>query len=455
MMKRSKNQIDVSVVVPVYNAKKYLRQCLESLLQQSLDRIEIICVNDCSTDSSLRILNEFQKRDVRVKIIKNETNKGGGESRNIGMQQAKGEYLAFVDSDDFFAKDMLLLMYEKAVSEDADIVVCDYVMYDDQTGKHFECGVPLWFADRWENDGCLSDLNKLYVLNTVVHVPWNKLYRCSLVEQSKIKFQDLKYMDDTYFCSMILLVANKIVYMGKKIPALVNYRFNINSQSSNQGERDPIAPYKALFAIKIFLMKRPELHKYLRSFFDYILFYFMLSLGQLHGESQKVFYDFVKKKGLKELGLVTNSNSRFRSKSGNQQLALLGKSSYSQESIHRYMAAEYTHDLFVELQNCGYRCALWGFGKYGKAFWDKCIEFCYDLQAIVDESPLKQGVQIGNYEIQSFMTLNVDNIDAIIVTNPNFVKGIIRQVKHRKKDLRIIYVNSYCRCNIPFSECVY
>ena len=111
----------VSVIIPVYNSANYLSQCLDSILNQTLKEIEIICVDDGSTDDSLSILNKYSKLDNRIKILK-QNNKGGGIARNYGMSIAKGEYLIFLDSDDFFNENLLYETVKAADNFLADIV---------------------------------------------------------------------------------------------------------------------------------------------------------------------------------------------------------------------------------------------------------------------------------------------------------------------------------------------
>ena len=113
-------KIKVSVIVPVYNMERHLRRCLDSLLAQSLDDIEIICVDDGSTDSSREILSEYAQKDERFEFIAQE-NRSAGAARNTGMKKASGEYLIFLDSDDFFDKDLLKKTYEKAKQDN---IIC-------------------------------------------------------------------------------------------------------------------------------------------------------------------------------------------------------------------------------------------------------------------------------------------------------------------------------------------
>ena len=116
----------VSIIVPIYNEEKYLGHCLESLLDQSYENLEIICVNDGSTDNSLEILNEYSKRDFRVKLFV-QPNQGLSISRNNGLSKANGEYVLFVDCDDWIERDTIKLLYENAQMNDSEVVLYNSV----------------------------------------------------------------------------------------------------------------------------------------------------------------------------------------------------------------------------------------------------------------------------------------------------------------------------------------
>ena len=115
--------VKVSVIIPVYNVEDYLKECLDSVLSQTLKDIEVICVDDCSTDDSLKILQEYANNDDRIKIIKNEKNSGQGFSRNEGIKKATGEYIGFVDSDDFIDLNLFEISFKKAKKLDLDVLL--------------------------------------------------------------------------------------------------------------------------------------------------------------------------------------------------------------------------------------------------------------------------------------------------------------------------------------------
>lgn len=125
----------VSIIIPVYNVEKYLRQCLDSVVNQTLTDIEIICVNDCSPDNSLSILKEYAENDNRIKIIDLKENVGLGQARNIAMQQATGEYIMFVDSDDWLELVACKKAYDRINTNESDVCFFTYNLYDEKKGK--------------------------------------------------------------------------------------------------------------------------------------------------------------------------------------------------------------------------------------------------------------------------------------------------------------------------------
>ena len=124
----------VSVIIPVYNTEKYLRQCLDSVVNQTLRDIEIICVDDGSTDGSIEILREYEQKDSRVKVLC-QKNQYAGVARNNGLNYASGEYVFFMDSDDYCCHELLERAVDRAKMVDADIVVFDHECYDESTGR--------------------------------------------------------------------------------------------------------------------------------------------------------------------------------------------------------------------------------------------------------------------------------------------------------------------------------
>ncbi len=195
----------VSVIVPVYNASKYLNKCLETLVNQTLDDIEIIAINDGSSDNSLDIMMEYQsKYSSKIKIVNNQNN-GIGKTRNIGIEMATGEYLTFIDSDDYIDTNMLLNCYNYASSNDLEIVVCNYYEVNEKdnaiTKKIIE---PFDICNLNDRPELLFKINAS---------PWNKLYRRSLFDNTSMRFpEQLKY-EDMGLVLILLHQAKRIGYL--------------------------------------------------------------------------------------------------------------------------------------------------------------------------------------------------------------------------------------------------
>ena len=123
----------ISVIIPVYNEEEYCNECIDSVINQSYKNLEIICINDKSTDNSLKILEDYAQKDSRITIINNQENKGLGFSRNVGLEYATGDYIFFIDSDDSILENTLELLLKNAISNESDVVLYKLLSYDDVT----------------------------------------------------------------------------------------------------------------------------------------------------------------------------------------------------------------------------------------------------------------------------------------------------------------------------------
>ena len=214
----------VSVIVPVYNTEKYLEKCLDSLVNQTLTDIEIICVNDGSTDGSLAILNKFAADDFRIKVI-NQNNKGQSAARNAGLSAAKGEYIGFLDSDDFADNSMFEKLYYSAKKNDSDLIMCAVNLYNDKTSqvssddpyfglKIFEqqTNSDMFFDNVFSYEQCKDFLFRICV------VPWNKLIKANFLKENNIKFVEGLSFEDNIFCLELLLKAKRISLFKDALP---------------------------------------------------------------------------------------------------------------------------------------------------------------------------------------------------------------------------------------------
>lgn len=198
----------VSVIVPVYNTEKYLRECLNSLAEQTLDGIEIVMVNDGSKDKSITIMEEFVKRYPDRFVLLNKQNGGQATARNKGIRECHGKYIGFVDSDDKVHPDMFREMYETAVSGDYDYVECHYHYVKE--GKNGELKELSTRGNIREYKG-----KRDMFINPQVS-PWNKLYKRELIIEAGIEFPEGVIYEDTSFFIKTIPYINKSKYIDKK-----------------------------------------------------------------------------------------------------------------------------------------------------------------------------------------------------------------------------------------------
>ena len=212
---------EVSLVIPVYNSEAFLCQCLESVLAQTFEDMEIVCVDDGSTDSSPEILAEFAERDDRIRVL-TQPNAGVAAARSRGLQLAVGDFVLFLDNDDFFEPDMVEEAYRACVADDADLAVFKIRCVDAKTGEIVDARWSL----RTDLIPAARPFNRLDMPQTLflAFTPtiWNKLFRRSFLAENGIRLRtDLKYTDDLAFTYTALALAERITIVDK---VLLSYR---------------------------------------------------------------------------------------------------------------------------------------------------------------------------------------------------------------------------------------
>ena len=231
----------VSIIVPIYNMEKYLRRCLNSIVSQTLVQFEIIAVNDGSTDSSLEILTDLAANDIRISVV-NIKNSGVSSARNTGIQMARGEYIGFVDPDDWVDKRMYEEMFDTAKKDNADIVMCSYIREFENHSKVKDFNLPEKVC--YSNEDVKIKMMRRMVgpLNEEIRNPefldawgtvWSKLYRADLLKENNLEFTDLKRIgtnEDTLFNIQAFYYANTFVFLSQ--PYYHYWRANSSSLTS-------------------------------------------------------------------------------------------------------------------------------------------------------------------------------------------------------------------------------
>lgn len=221
------NNIKVSIIVPVYNVELYLKECLESAVNQTLDNIEIICINDGSTDDSLSILEKYSEKYSNIKII-NQQNSGVSVARNIGIKEAKGKYIYFLDSDDYINLDAMKICYREAEKYNLDIVTFDANIFYDENIKCMKS------VENYDRKNILkSDIisgQQFYILSHksgIYCMPvWINFYKKEFIDNNNLFFYEGIVFEDEIFTIKVLMKAKSIKYINNK---LFNRRIRKNS----------------------------------------------------------------------------------------------------------------------------------------------------------------------------------------------------------------------------------
>ena len=286
----------ISVIVPVYNVEKYLKRCVDSILNQDMKEIEIILVNDGSTDSSPSICDKYIKEDSRIKVI-HKKNSRVAAARNDGIRVATGKYISFIDSDDWIESNMYKSMYEKAEEFNVDFIMCD--LSKKGVDKSYNVSQPIssgfYDKERIKNElfPCLIMFENIEFPPTISNCTC--LFKREFLIKNNIFYdEDIHYCEDSIFGSKAMYNANRFYYMKNKY--FYNYFYNSNSTTStyNKNKWDSY--------IKI----NEKMEKYFnKSDFDFSrqikinMLYFTLNMLSENGKSNLVFIE--KSKNCKEI----------------------------------------------------------------------------------------------------------------------------------------------------------
>jgi glycosyltransferase involved in cell wall biosynthesis len=288
------NNIKVSIIIPVYNSEQFLNKCLHSVVSQTAENFEIIIVNDGSTDGSQKIIEDYAKKFLYITVI-NQENSGQAIARNRALQIAKGEYCAFVDSDDYIETKMVETLYNEAVSRKADIVICNWneVDVNGRCLKHKE------YEEYHKKMLTKEEVVEEFLMNKrqlIEGFSWNKLIKRSLFDEYKILYPNMKYEDiPTIF--KVLMKANTFVYVNDH---LYNYVQHDKSTVHIRNEETAKGYLTAIQMVKQILKDENLLSKYNDQYLNYsmncILREYGLSYDTIknHTELKKSYREFLK-----------------------------------------------------------------------------------------------------------------------------------------------------------------
>ena len=258
----------VSVIIPVYNNGKHLQECLDSIIMQSLKNIEILCINDGSTDNSLDILNSYARKDARIIVI-SQKNAGAAVARNCGIDKARGLYLSILDADDVFESDMLYHLHSACVKTNADFCVCRADSFKNNCLNERTLLRHAMKEEQLPEMQCFSykEING-NVFTAFVGWAWDKLFKAEFIKDNGIRFQDLRRTNDMLFVFTALLKARRITTIDN---VLVHKRLADKKKAIEKEDSGWSCYYHALMSLKDVLVDMQLFDDLYRDFVNYAL----------------------------------------------------------------------------------------------------------------------------------------------------------------------------------------
>lgn len=423
--------IKISCIMPVYNSERYLKQTLSSLLAQTMDEIEIICIDDASVDHSLPILREFAQNSKKIRIITNNKRKGAAASRNKGFWEASGEFVIFLDSDDFFYPKLLETAYASAKDHHADLVVFGYERVFVETDQSGNDRMVKTILSKKQFEITDKEMKDMEVFQKAEEVPWNKMISRNLMLDKHILFQDIPSNNDVFYSMAAVYTASRIVftdhillkhYMGGK-DSITKKRLTIRNYV--------VDAYQAVFH---YIDQQEEQEIRLIEVFNYMLDFFITFLcSNIYlREVRKNTYEDLKKSRILQEAMQRYSqderifphNRCFIHQVLSGQFDIGGGSYYDYylEGVKQLLTSEKTKNRKV---------ALWGCGKSGKQFIDSLDMSELKLDYVIDEDIVKQGKHYKSYIIFAFDQI-IRDVDTIIVLNSKYMDEIREKAEGKR-----------------------
>ena len=443
--------------MPVYNSQRYLRECIASVLDQTLKEIQIICVDDGSTDDSLAILEEYSMVYSNLQILHTE-HIGAANARNTGLKYAKADYVIFLDSDDLFENDMLEEMFNSAVAYDADVVVCQYDRNISTPSTGYLDYVLSSYMRRYGQQTFTLRELPLEGLLLLDNSPWDRLCKKSLLIDNGILFQDLKGANDVYYAHMAVICANRIIHTHSFKPMIHYRRINNESQISNRRKvSDIYEAYKAVYLKLVEIGRIEELYeKYFMVAFGMIVQ--GLSGAQGNDAENKKFYDFFVKSGMKNIGLEQGIE--------HEGLGVYRQYPYYFKS-YSYESKWYTKKILIGLQleqkgmsEMEFLCkqnqvVIWGAGTQGIVIVEVLQEHGIRLAGIVDNSLAKQGMFVCGYEVKAFQQV-CEEMDIAVISSKVYFESICESIRRcGMEKVKILPLFAYVESELALEDCIF
>lgn len=435
---------NISVIMPLFNAERYLPEALQSVLSQTYRDFELICINDCSTDHTAEILMNFQEKDSRIKIEENKERLGAGPSRNKGLKAAKGKYVIFLDGDDIFEEELLEKASTAMEKYQADIVLFEYLHVPSETiyTKRVIERSDSFIRNYCKTTFSVSDFEARDFKRS--NSPCDKMFLRSFLEENKLEFQDLPSSNDVFFVNMAIFCAKRIIWLEDR--RVMVYARDHFEPSRISNDRDPMCTYYAMEKLAVELNKRNMFDKCAK-FYYYALASIMWSFvtKEKDEERKRKLYELLHKEGIskcveygKDYYDQINEYDKYVLESFQNNVYETKWFDYPDTYFQVYLnkngdaICKFINTKISEKKNI----ILWGVGRNGEILLEYLAMHSIKLFGAVDCDKAKQGTVVIGYEITDPDILSQE-ADYIIVTS----EWLYQEVSQLLKDTEIVAVN--------------
>ncbi len=447
--------VKVSVVIAVYNGEPYLRECLNSILSQTLGDIEIICINDASTDNTLEILNEYANRII---IMSNEHNLMAGESRNRGLVKAQGEYIIFLDADDVFESDMLKKAYEKAHSANAEVCIFKEDLFSNES--ELCTGYP-YVENLMDFLGNKMYFSPIEIADMIFNLwngwAWDKIFLRQFLNENKLKFSNIKTSEDGFLVHAALASAKRIAFVNE---ILIHHRIGNTNSLSNSRNTSWSSCFIYLRELKRHLICNGLWELYERSFINWACEFLYWNYQTVQKNLHELFILELQIYILNELNISKYKDTYFYNTFSSRfvQCVLSGDKNYIPISERDKFSVTYEFNerkievLRQYFTKNKWKIALLGAGIRGQAFMEVYGAKWNNINCVFDMDERKQGKDLyPSIEVKKFEMDQTGNINCILVLNATHIPSVRELLKG--KSIAIFDLNSYLTLPRDIMEC--
>lgn len=439
------NEMEISVIMPVYNAGEYLRESLDCVLAQSFTRYWLYCIDDCSDDGSYEVLTSYQKKDERIQVYRNKKRMGAAYSRNFALEMIDTPYVGFVDADDIIETNMFSELFQAIDTYQADIAYCEWDVFEGTVDNIVISSRQPESAKEKEQAKKPHLLQELSLENTlkIANAPWLFLLRREFLKEAGLQFQALSSRNDVYFFEMAKMLAEKMVHVSE-CWALVHQRKH-DSASRIGNLSEPMNRFRAYLQIRRGLEQHGIWDIHAAYFFSRCLSDMRYEVTiAAKPEQREAFFEFLRESGLEQLGICQESLERsnvprefsyFYDCFCRGTLSDIGQLPFRETLLkNRMIVQELLHSFR------GKKVAFWGIGRRMDAVWElfgKELDFPVCFIDARKAGGVYRGRQIMKYE----QIVNKNNI--IVLLNSLYKKEIINTVDNCHGKEEIVELDKY------------